>query len=177
MKSLLLLLLLPLAGCISVRQTPLPANQAVAADYPATVAGDRKAELRLANSFRYGSGGVGRNEAESLRHWLDGAEAGNADAQMALASHYRTSDRERAAYWYLRAAEAGNRQALGALATLHGDSRNGTPDYPAALKWAYAAGNAYQINLYQKQLTPEAQADAKRQAEEWKSRQPAKEKQ
>ena len=177
MRCLLLLLLLPLAGCISVRQMPLPTNQAVAVDYPATLTGDRKAELRLATSFRFGGGGLGRNEAESLRHWLDAAEASNADAQMALASYYRTSDRERAVYWYLRAAEAGNRQALGALATLHGDSRNGTPDYPAALKWAYAAGNAYQINLYQKQLTPEAQADAKRQAEEWKSRQPAKEKQ
>lgn len=177
MRNLLLLLLLPLAGCISVRQTPLPANQAVAVDYPGAAAGDRKAELRLAGNFRFGGGGVGRNDAETLRHWLDSAEAGNADASLALATHYRTSDRERAVYWYLRADEAGNRQALGALAALYADNRNGPPDYPTALKWAYAAGNTYLINTYQKPLTPEDQAEAKRQADEWRSRQPAKDKQ
>lgn len=176
MRYLALIFLLPLAGCISVRQTPLPSNQAIAVDYPGAAAGDGAAQLRLASDYRQGWGGVGKNEAEMLRRWLGAAEAGNTEAQMALAAHYRSNDRERAVYWYQRAAESGNRLAPGGLATLYADSRSTPADYLAALTWAYVAGNAYQINTYRKQLSPEAQAEAQRLADEWKSRLPAKDK-
>lgn len=176
MRYLVLLFLLPLAGCISVHQTPLPSNQAVAVDYPGAANGDGAAQLRLASDYRQGWGGVGKNEAEALRRWLGAAEAGNAEAQLALAAYYRPSDRERAVYWYQRAAESGNRLAPGALATLYADGRSAPADYQAALTWAYVAGNAYQINTYLKQVTPEAQAAAQRLAEQWKSRLSAKDK-
>jgi len=176
-KILVLLAVWPLAACINFRQAPLPGNYAVASTYPQAAAGDQRAALWLAENYRSDKGGIERNDGESLRRWLDLAERGNSDAQLALAAYAQPGNRELAVYWYLRAAEAGNRRALGALAGFYADSRNGPPDYPNALKWAYAAGNTYQINAYQKQLTPEAQAEAKRQAEEWKSRQPAKEKQ
>ena len=175
-RILLLALLLPLAGCISVHQTPLPSNQAVAVDYPGAAAGDGAAQLRLASAYRQGWGGVDKNEAEMLRRWLGAAEAGNAEAQMLLAGHYRAGDRERAAYWFLRAAESGHRQAPGSLAALYADTRSGPPDYPAALAWAYVAGNTYQINTFAKQVTPEAQVAAQQLAEQWKSRLPAKDK-
>ncbi|MBS1131273.1 MAG: hypothetical protein H6R16_2275, partial [Proteobacteria bacterium] len=108
--------------------------------------------------------------------WLDLAEGGNQQAQMILGSHYQATDREKSAYWYRRAADAGNKHALFSLTQLYTSARNGAPDYQTALKWAYAADNAYLANLYQKQLPPEAQAEARRQADDWKRDHPAKDK-
>lgn len=168
---------LTLSACISVHQTPLPDNSALAVHYPRVANGERQAEMGLATSFQRGYGGVAANEAESLRYWLDLAETGHLPAQMALGIHYQATDRERAAYWYRRAADAGSKPALYNLAQLHANARNGAPDYQTALKWAYAADNTYLINQYQKQLTPDAQAEARRQADDWKRAHPAKDKQ
>jgi len=149
---------LPLSACISVYQTPLPDNSAVAIYYPKAASGDRPTDMVLAGSYQRGAGGVAANPAESVRRWLDQAEGGNQSAQMALGNHYQATDRDKSAYWYRRAADAGNRNALFSLTQLYTNARNGTPDYQTALKWAYAADNTYLANLYQKQLTPEAQA-------------------
>lgn len=167
---------LPLAACISVQQTPLPDNAALAVHYPKAAHGERPAENALAMNFQRGYGGVGANSAESLRYWLALAETGDLPAQMALGSHYEASDREQAIYWYRRAADAGHPPALYSLAQLHLRARNGTPDCQTALKWAYAANNAYLIEQCRKPLTPEAQAEARRQADDWKRAHPAKDK-
>lgn len=166
-----------LSACISVTQTPLPDNAALAVQYPKAAHGERLAENALAMHFQRGYGGVGANQAESLRYWLDLAETGDLPAQVALGNHYQATDREKAVYWYRRAADAGHKPALTNLAQLHASPRNGKPDYLAALKWAYAADNTYLINQYQKQLMPEAQAEARRQAEDWKRGHAVKDKQ
>lgn len=168
---------LSLSACISVHQTPLPDNSALAVQYPKLANGERLAEMGLATNFQRGYGGVGANEAESLRYWLDLAETGHLPAQMALGIHYQATDRDKAAYWYRRAADAGHKQAPYNLAQLNANPRNGAPDYLAALKWAYVADSTTLINQYQKQLTPEAQAEARRQADDWKRAHPPKDKQ
>ena len=159
---------LPLSACISFRQEQLPPNHAITYNYPRAVGCDQNAALALADNYRQGFGGVLKNDAESLRLWIDKAEAGNIRAQQALADYYKVTDRERASYWYLRMAESGNKFALGNLAILNGDSKYGAPDHQTALKWAYTAENNYLINQYQKMLSPEAQEQARQQAEEWK---------
>lgn len=164
MKKLLVLLAVwPLAACVSFHQLPLPNNTAVANDYPRAVAGDQKAGLALAGIYRIDGGGIGRNDAESLRRWLDLAENGNYEAQVALATYYQTVDREQAIYWYLRA------EAFSRLANFHADSKLGPPDFRLALKWAYVADHKYLISTYEKQLAPEEHAEARRLADEWKS--------
>lgn len=164
MKKLLVLLAVwPLAACVSFNQLQLPNNYAVTHHYPQAVAGDPKAGLALADFYRIDGGGIRRNDAESLRRWLDLAESGNYEAQVALATYYQTVDREQAIYWYLRA------EAFSRLANFHADSKLGPPDFRLALKWAYVADYKYLISTYEKQLALDEQAEARRLADEWKA--------
>lgn len=163
-----LVLVVGLGGCVSVHQTPLPSNRCVAELYPRSAQGDTPARLLLAQCYRVGGDGVGKNEAESLRLWLDAAEAGNAQAQLALAGHYHTMlDRERAAYWYLRQARLGNKFAASGLARLAADSRSAGADLAEALKWAYVAEEPGRIEQYQKSLTVDEVAAARHAADDW----------
>lgn len=158
---------LPLAACISVHQTPLPDNSAIAVSYPKAASGDRQAEIGQAMYFQRGYGGVGANSDESLRRWLSLAEQGNQQAMLGLAAHYRPNDREQAVYWYRRAAEAGNLAASGMLADYHAAARPAGQDHQAALLWAFIAGNNGQIARLRKPVEPAAQEEAARQAEAW----------
>lgn len=158
---------LPLSACISVHQTPLPDNSAVAIHYPKAAHGERQAEMGQALYFQRGYGGVGANADESLRRWLNQAEQGNPQAMLGLAAHYRPNDREQAVYWYRRAAEAGNLAAPGMLAEYHAAVRPAGQDHQAALLWAFIAGNNGQIARLRKPVEPAAQEEAARQAEAW----------
>lgn len=162
-KILVLLAVWPLTACISFYQVPLPNNYAVTHHYPQAVAGDQKAAMALAGMYRVDGGGIGRNDAERLRRWLDLAEGGNHGAQVALASYYQTVDREQAIYWYLRA------EAFSSLASMYADNKLAPPDYRLALKWAYVSDNKYLISTYEKQLALDEQAEARRLADEWKA--------
>lgn len=158
---------LTLSACISVQQTPLPDNSAIAVNYPKLANGERQAEIGQAMYFQRGYGGVGANADESIRHWLKLAEQGNQQAMLGLAIHYRPADREQAAYWYRRAAEAGNLSAPAMLADYHAAAQPAGQDFPAALQWAFISGNNGQINRLRKQVEPAAQEEAARLADAW----------
>ncbi len=163
----IILAALPLSACISVHQTPLPDNSAIAVSYPKVANGERQAETALAMYFQRGYGGVGANAEESIRHWLKLAEQGNPQAMLGLAIHYRPSDREQAVYWYRRAAEAGNLGAPGMLADYHAAAQPAGQDFRAALLWAFIAGNNGQINRLRPKVEPAAQEEAARLADAW----------
>lgn len=81
-------------------------------------AGDPHAQSRLVNLYRDGREHVARDFGR-CRYWLDRmsdvAEAGNVDAQMILFGWYQmeplVADDDLAAYWLLKAAEAGDPEA------------------------------------------------------------------
>lgn len=167
-------LLLSLTGCVSVRQLPLPNNDAIGGTYERARAGDRAAVRQLADANARGSNGLKANDLEAQRLYLQVTEAGDPAAMVALAREKLGKDNDDAEYWFIRAARAGSRSGVDGLRRLYGDSRHGRQSLPVALKWAYVLNSRYWIDAHAKNLGPEQQAEARRQADDWLNRYPLK---
>lgn len=158
-----------LGGCVSVNRQPLPSNHAVAQVYPLAAAGDGAAAMQLADYYRgQGAAGLGKDETETQRLWLQQAESGNRLAMMNLATAARSTDWASAIYWYRRAAEAGASYAPTALALIHADPKAvQVVDYQTALMWAYVADYKNGVAEYIRKQAPESVAEARHRADDW----------
>jgi hypothetical protein len=88
--------------------------------------------------------GVAKDEAEAVRWYRKGAEAGNIDAMLNLASMLAggngvAKDDAEALRWYRKGAAAGNSTALYSLAAMYAWGRGVTRDPALASQWMLKA--------------------------------------
>ncbi len=119
-------------------------------------AGDAAAQYALGNAYHLGMGGLPRQLLVAMRWYLKAATQGHVDAQVNLGVifiHEITSaggsrNPEQARYWFKRAAELGDAQAMVYLARIYLDG-DGTAAAPEkACRWLERAGEAGHVDAY-----------------------------
>jgi len=101
------------------------------------------AELMLAESYKAGSLGLPRDEAQGI-HWLRKAAENNSQAEVYLGYAYShgegvPKDEAEAVKWYQKAAEQGNLNGQANLAYMYEHGKGVHKDMAAAAKWCQAA--------------------------------------
>ncbi|HTJ97939.1 MAG TPA: hypothetical protein VL381_10750 [Rhodocyclaceae bacterium] len=155
MKVISSLLLALICACISAcvpvpTVTPTPSVEALRQGIPQAAQGDDARMVKLADSFQWGNGGLGRDETTRMRYLNTAAEHGNAEAQVVLAriAMRGNNDLLLAAYWAHSAATLGNRNAYWLLRELYANKTFPLYDLAESCKWQLVAGGICQTANY-----------------------------
>lgn len=141
----------------------------------AAVQGDAEAQYSLGLAYKNDEG-VGRDDAEAARWWLQAAEQGHADAQYRLGLAYRDGegvdrDHTEAAQLWLQAAEQGHAYAQYWLGEAHRKGEGVLQDVTEAARWfrmAAEQGNgSAQSSLAWAYLTGEGVVEDNAEAGRW----------
>jgi TPR repeat protein len=122
------------------------------------------------------------DKQEALKWYKRAAEGDEPDAENELGVRYRDGDGVeknyvQAAYWFRKAAEhvpdlGGAGQGRNNLGLLYADGQGVPKDYVQAYMWFSLAGNDWNIDWIQHEMTPEQISKAQKWASDWKLQHP-----
>jgi hypothetical protein len=174
------ILVLQLAGCVSVYKPPKQSVAALDQYLSGAVRGDAQSQNSLVRALMVGGQGVGRDPLLAQRYLIAAAERGSASAQSYLAREYfgeipapLARDAALGSYWATRAAVQGDSEAMRALSNCHGQVDSSAFDPIESCKWlkvGYAAHAGGACDP--KKLGAEPFAEAQRRAVEWRNQNP-----